>query len=256
LRDREELRARLFLRAVLPLLETVVQRSPSYRRSFEDVQARVRFRVADTPHSALLTFAAGKLTVVGNEQEKPQVDVNFPGVRALNAFFAGGFSLPRVSGLSHPLLLAKLLRLLLSLQVLKPGPPPREPAERALRVRLVLQLVTRALAELQFGGFTPMTDLVADSPERVYQWTVGDSDIAFWLRMQHGKLKHGTGVYARRAPFVHFAFRDVDAALGVFGSNEHMSGVRDGAVQTFGSPEYTRKVAYLMQCVDELLMEG
>lgn len=254
--DREELRARLFLRAVLPLLGTVVERSPSYGRSFADVQARVRFRAAATPYSALLTFAAGKLTVSRADSEKPQIDVNFPGVRELNTFFAGGFSLPRVSGFSHPLLLAKLLRLLLSLQVLKPGPPPRDPAERALRVRLVLQLVTRALVELQFGGFAPMTELVADSPERVYQWTVGDSDIAFWLRMQRGKLKRGTGVYTRRAPFVHFAFRNVDAALGVFNSNEHMSGVRDGAVQTFGSPEYTRKVAYLMQCVDELLMEG
>jgi hypothetical protein len=255
LSNREELRARLFLRAVLPLLETVVQRSPSFARSFAGVQARVRFRVADTPHSAVLAFAAGRLTL-GNGPEKPQVDVNFPRVRELNTFFAGGFSLPRVSGLSHPLLLAKLLRLLLSLQVLKPGPPPREPAERALRVRLVLQLVTRALAELQLGGFAPMTDLVAESPERVYQWTVGNSDIAFWLRMQQGRVKHGTGVYVRRAPFVHFAFRDVDAALGVFGSSEHMSGVRGGAVQTFGSPEYTRKVAYLMQCVDQLLMEG
>jgi len=254
--ERDELRARLFLRAVLPLLETVVARSPSYGRSFVDVQARVRFRAAATPHSALLTFAAGKLTVGRDTQEKPQIDVNFPDLRALNTFFAGGLTLPRVSGLHHSLLLAKLLRLLLSLQVLKPGPPPSDPAERALRVRLVLQLVTRALAELHLAGFAPMTDLVADSPERVYQWTVGSSDIAFWLRMQAGKVKQGAGVYARRAPFVHFAFRDVDSALGIFGSSEHMSGVRGGAVQTFGSPEYTRKVAYLMQCVDALLMEG
>jgi hypothetical protein len=254
--DREELRARLFLRALLPLLETVVERSSDHQSSLADVRARARLRVTETSHVALLTVAAGKLTVSREPCEKPQIDVSFRGVRELNAFFAGGFALPRVSGLGHPVLLAKLARLLLSLRVLEPGPPPREPAERALRVRLVLELVTRALTELHFGGFPPMTELVSDSPERVYQWTVGGSDIAFWLRMLRGKLKRGSGVYAKRAPFVHFAFRDVDAALGVFGSDEHMSGVRDGAVQTFGSPEYTRKIAHLMQCVDQLMLEG
>ena len=188
--------------------------------------------------------------------EKPAVEFGFRDVRGLNTFFAGGLTLPRISGLAHPLLIGKVLRLLLSLQVLKPGPVPSAAGARALRVRLVLQLVSRALVQLYFGGFPPMVELVRDSPERVYQWTVERQQIAVWLRMHQGKVKAGNGVYPHRAPFVHFVFRDVDAALSVFGASEHMSGVRGGAVQTLGCPEYTRKVAHLMQCMDQLLVEG
>ena len=254
--ERTELRARLFVKAMLPLLETVVAHSPAQARPFAGVNARARFATADGAHAATLAFEAGRLRVVADTPEKPQINFGFRDARSLNAFFAGGLAWPRISGLMHPLLIAKVLRLLLSLQVLKPGPLPRAPGERALRVRLVLTLVSRALVELYFGGYPPMVELARDSPERVYQWTVEREKIAVWLRMYQGKVKAGNGVYPHRAPFVHFVFRDVDAALDVFGASEHMSGVRDGAVQTLGSPEYTRKVAYLMQCTDQLLMEG
>ncbi|MGC4086670.1 MAG: hypothetical protein QM756_02000 [Polyangiaceae bacterium] len=253
---RAELRARLFLRAVLPLLETVIEHSPEQARPFRDVSERVRFSLRASEQSATLCFGAGALRVLPDDTEKASVDFQFPDVAALNRFFSGGFTLPRVVGLSHPLLIAKVLRLLLTLQVLKPGPAPSEAAERALRVRLVLRLISRALCELHWGGFAPMCELVEASPERVYQWSVEREGIAMWLRMQRGKVQCGDGVHPHRAPFVLFSFPDVDAALRVFGSSEHMTGVRDGSVQTFGSPEYTRKVAHLMQCMDQLLMEG
>jgi len=254
--ERTQLRARVFVKAVLPLLETVVAHAPVYARPFAGVSANVRFATADGAHGATLEFVAGRLRVVTETPEKPRVEFGFRDAGALNTFFAGGLTWPRLSGLTQPWLIVKVLRLMLSLQVLKPGPAPRDAGERALRVRLVLTLVSRALVELYFGGYPGMVDLVQDSPERVYQWTVERENIAVWLRMHEGKVKAGDGVYPHRAPFVHFVFRDVDAALGVFGASEHMSGVRDGAVQTLGSPEYTRKVAYLMQCMDQLLVEG
>ena len=47
------------------------------------------------------------------------------------------------------------------------------------------------------------------------------------------------------------------AALAVLtATGSQMSGVRSGQVQTFGSPEYTRKISLLMQKVDALLVEG
>ena len=253
---RAALRARLFLKAVLPLLESVLCYDPKYREPFARVTAQVRFSATALPFAATLDFAAGALQVLAETSLKPTLDCQFRDVAALNGFFAGGLVLPKIDGLRHPILIAKVLRLMLALQVLKPGPPPLRAEDRALRVRLVLTLVSRALAQMHFGGYPPMVDLVTDSPDRVYQWTVQRENIAVWLRMCHGRVKSGSGSYPHRAPFVHFIFPDADAALRVFTSSEQMSGVRQGAVQTLGCPEYTRKVAGMMQAMDQLLVEG
>jgi len=254
---RAELRARVFLKAVLPLLETVLAHSAEHARAFDGVTAQLCFSVEQCgAPSATLDFQSGRLRVLAQSVANPTVDFRFRDVAALNRFFGGSLSVPRVTGLAHPRLIAKVLRLMLSLQVLKPGPPPPSAAERALRVRLVLTLLSRGLVQLHLGGHAPMVELVSASPERVYQWTVERERIAVWLRMHLGRIQAGSGTYEKRAPFVHFVFPDVDAALKVFGSSEQMSGVRDGSVRTLGSPEYTRKLAYLMQCMDQLLVEG
>jgi hypothetical protein len=258
LSERAELRARLFLRAVVPLLETICATSPSHAAPFASLTSQVRFRRRDNGDCATLKFSAGRLHVSNDvaNAHAPEVDVAFNDAHALNKFFAGNLVLPSVTGLSHARLIAKVLKLLLALQVLKPGPPPKEPVAQALRVTAVLHLLARSLVELHRGGHSAMQDLVRISPERVYQWSVGGQDIGVWLRMHEGRIAGGRGIYRQREPFVHFYFRDVQAALSAFGAGEQMSGVRDGSVRTFGCPEYSRKLALMMQLVDQLLIEG
>jgi hypothetical protein len=251
--DREALRSRVFLRSVLPLLEDL----PGTDALFRGVSARVAIEVRGTDVGATLVLRDGALAV---EQGVQPAEVRwiFPTLRALNAFFAGKVVLPRIKGLRHPVLIWKTVRLLMRLRILHPQPSPAQPA---LRVKLLLRLVTRALAELHRGGHPEMVFLVADSPERVYQWTVGGADVAHdigaYLRMERGRVKAGRGTYTRRRPFVHFAFADVDAALAVLtATGSQMTGVRSGQLKTLGSPEYTRKIALLMQKIDQLLQEG
>jgi hypothetical protein len=152
---------------------------------------------------------------------------------------------------------ATAAQLLKQLELLEP-PSSRARArmthdERALRVELVLTLVTRALEELHRAGWPPMRELADESPERVFQWTCGDS-IAAFLRIGHGRVQSGRGVYGAREPFVKFAFPDVDAAFDVLMATESsMEGFKGGRVETYGSPEYARKVGLLMQKVDAFL---
>ncbi len=257
--DREALRARVFLRSVLPLLKVVMAEQPGLARMWRGVSAAVQLRSADGRAGACLRFSGGALSVEqeAGERDRAEVRCVFRDLRALNAFFAGGRALPRVSGLGHPLLLYKAARLLSSLRVLQPQPAPARPEERALRVKLILYLVTHALAELHRGGHPQMVELVESSPERVYQWTVASAGIGAYLRMERGRVKAGRGTYLRRRPFVHFVFPDVDAALSVLtATDSQMGGVRGGLVQALGSPEYVRKISLLMQKVDELLVEG
>jgi hypothetical protein len=254
---RELLRARVFLRALVPLLALVVRDHPAMAKAFAKVQASVQIAVADSALGARLQFDNGVLTVSA-ETAPADLEFTFKDVAALNAFFGGAFVLPSVSGaLRHPVLLTRVARLFATLNMLQPQDAPLDANERALRVTLLLHLVTRALAQLQHGGHAGMNALTRGSPDRLYQWTVARQGIVTWLRMKDGKILTGDGPCSAREPFVHFVFPDVDAALAVLTtSGSQMDGVRGGAVEVIGSPEYSREISLLMQQVDQLLVEG
>lgn len=254
---REQLRARVFLRALVPLLEQVVRDHPAMAKLFANVDASVQVAIDGSPLGARLAFSAGVLEVT-HDTGPADLLFTFKDMAALNAFFGGAFVLPSVSGaLRHPLLLTRVARLFATLNMLQPQEAPLDAGERALRVALLLNLVTRALAELQHGGHPGMTALTLGSPDRVYQWTVARQGIVNWLRMKDGKVLAGGGPCSAREPFVHFVFPDADAALAVLtATGSQMDGVRGGAVEVIGSPEYSRKISLLMQQVDQLLVEG
>ncbi len=253
--ERELLRARVFLHSVLPLLEVVMREQPKLARQFAATRATVQIDAHGCPDGARLLFDAGTLRVERGQGES-DLQIRFKDVAALNRFFAGEMVLPRIQGvLRHPLLLARSARLLLSLQLLQPG-PPGDSGTRALRVKLLLRLAIRALAQLHHGGHGGMAQLARDSPDRVYQWTV-QGEALVWLRMRAGRVACGEGACPAREPFVHFVFPTMDAAHAVLTAGDNqVDGLRDGSVAVFGSPEYSRKISLLMQQVDELLMEG
>ena len=256
----EALRARVFLRAVLPLLQIVLSERPDAARWFKGVDAAVHIGTRDGATQARLCFRDGGLTIEqgpSSSAREPAAGLHFPDARTLCSFFAGQPTLPQVSGLAHPLLLLRVLRLLSTLRLLQPQAAPKTAAKRALRVRLMFSLMVRGLAELHRGGYLPMVEWVESSPERVYQFTVADTEIGAYLRMHAGRVQAGPGVYARRRPFVHFVFRDIDSAVAALGETEsQMTAVQGGRVQTLGCPEYTRKIILLMQKLDALLMNG
>lgn len=261
--QRERLRADLYLAAVLPLLEVVMQERPHFRQLVRGLSGTVQFEARNSDLAAKIIFVGESLRVVPGPPEKSTLRFVFGHLGKMNEFFAGKPRFPRMKpylGFLHPRMTLQTLRLLMVLRILEPphpNAPPPDSHEKALRVRLLLYLVTRALERLHHGGHGPMYNLAQDSPDRVYQWTVEGTDIAAWVRMHHGRVKSGRGTCAARRPFVHFVFPDVEAAFAVLtATSSQMQGFRGGSVVTYGSPEYTRKMALLMQDVDKLLLEG
>lgn len=260
---RERLRADLFLASVLPLLEVVVAAEPRVRQLVHGLSGTVHFEARGSDLAARLVFDGESLRVMQGASEQSTLRFVFGSLAQMNDFFAGKPRIPRIKpflGIFHPRLTLQTLRLLMVLRILEP-PRPNAPAplpdERALRVRLLLYLVTRAIERLHRQGHGPTRSLAEDSPDRVYQWTVVGTDIAAWVRMHKGRVKSGRGDCAARRPFVHFVFPDVDSAFAVLtATSSQMQGFRGGSVVTYGSPEYTRKMALLMQDVDKLLLEG
>ncbi len=252
---RVALRARLNLRAVLPLTRLVLADSPSLARFFSGASGVVQIDAADS--GAQLKFDRGALTIVPEIGNSSTVRLRFPDLPTLNRFFAGQGARPQISGLAHPLLIARTLWLLSSLRILDPERPAPTVEDRARRVRLIVAMVVRALDQLARGGHPEMRRLVENSPDRVYQWSVSESGAAGWLRMRNGLTRCGDGVYPFRRPFVQFIFPSVEGAFRVFtNTGSQMEAVQRGHVRTEGSPEYTRTMSGLMQKVDELLTVG
>jgi hypothetical protein len=268
--DRQLLRARLFLRAALPVAKVVLEDDPRMKKRFEKVRARVQFvaKGAPEPLGAYLVFgepaaapdeaaAAAPTAAFRVEQgfcERPDITFTFGSVEKLNNFFAGKTVLPGIKGLHRLGLLIKVFGLLLSLKLMMPTAQPKDPAKRRLKVKMTIYMITTALSQYNNGGDPEMKTWTSKQPERVYQMLVEPEEIGAYLRVRGGLTKAGRGVYARRRPFVLMQFHGVDGALAVMNKEVgFIDGVAKGLVRIEGSPEYAANLNDFMMRVQALL---
>jgi hypothetical protein len=250
---RDELKSRLFLRVALPLTKVVREDDPKMRSLTRNMNAVVQFAVKGTDTGAHLVFENDGLEVVQGIHEKPTVAFIFKDVKSLNAFFAGGVALPRIKGLWRLDVILRTVPLLLSLKMLMPEADPKSPEKRALKVKLLLYMVTTALSQLNKAGEPAMSELAGKSPDRVYQWIVEGGPAAY-LRMKAGKTKSGRGIYTRRRPFVLMKFPDIEGAYQVLTSKVALvEAVKQGYVVTEGAMEYSKEIGIRMQMIEELM---
>jgi hypothetical protein len=250
---RDELKSRLFLRVALPLVKVVRQDDPLMRRLTRNMNAVVQFVVRGTDTGAHLIFAGDDLEVVQGVHQKPTVSFAFKDLKSLNDFFAGKLALPSIVGIGRLDVILRTVPLLLSLKMLMPEADPKKPAKRALKVKLLLYMVSTALSQLNKSGEPTMTKMVEKSPDRVYQWIIEDGPSAY-LRMRAGKTKAGRGIYTRRRPFVLMRFPDTEGAYQVLTSKVSLvEAVKQGYVVTEGAMEYSKEMGICMQMVEELM---
>jgi len=249
-----DLRAGLFLHAVIPLLDVVVAERGLPRWLFARTRAAVQFEVAggDAVH---LELDHGAGSAHRGRHPSPDVTLAFADAPALNRFLSGRGGFPSVRGLfPRPVLAAKVLALLGALRLMQPELRLSDAADRALRVKLLLFMATRGLSQLNRMGHPGVRRFAEASPERVYQWTVRENGTAAYLRVSGGRTRAGRGAYAHRAPFVHFVFPTVDAADRVLTrAAGPMEAVERGWIATEGSPEYSRSIGRLLQEMDNIL---
>lgn len=270
--NRALLRYRLVLFALLPALSDLLRHRPKLQADFANTRAIVRIGALHQDLAAGLCFERGNLKILKYNSDKLiapnhqntknsknwDLNLQFSNPKELNQFFGGQAKLPDISGaLRHPLLLLRTTLLLKELLLLKPGALLSDAREQILYVKVTLPLIARALMELHLGGHPEMSELVNESPERIYQWVVSDIDCAVWLRMARGRIQAGRGIYSKRRPFVHYVFPSAAGAYRVFsGHKSSMEGLLRGDVRPDGSPEYSRKLSILLQKADELLNFG
>ncbi len=268
--DRQLLRARLFLRAALPVARVILEDDPRMGKRFEKVRARVQFvakggqepigaylvfgEPAESPDEAAPATPSAGFRVEQGFCERPDITFTFGSVEKLNNFFAGKTVLPSIKGLRKLGLLAKVFGLLLALKLMLPNARPKDPAKRRLKVKMTIYMITTALSQYNQGGDPEMANWTSKQPDRIYQMLVEPEGIGAYLRVRGGLSKAGRGVYARRRPFVLMRFYGVDGALAVMNKEVgFIDGVAKGFVRIEGSPEYAANLNDFMMRVQGLL---
>ena len=254
--NKEILVANLYFQAVFPVMKILLHDDPALVRKFAKVKSRVVFKAKSGEGEWIgctLIFDEGTFSLDFEDFSKGDVVFSFSSVEKMNTFLKGGTALPKIKGLTKPVLLSKVIALLLSLKLMMPEARPKKPLKKYLKVKMALTMVTLALSKLNRYGYPDMKAWTKNQPDRVYQLSVDGSDIAVYLRVKAGKTKAGRGLYQRRRPFVHMRFGSVDAALKILLRDaEFVEGVDKGYVSIEGSPEYAAQLNDLMMRVQAL----
>ncbi len=253
--DKELLAARIFLRAVLPVIKVIMADDPKMKKRFANVTAKVQFRASDPAGDigACLCFDKGDFKVEQGIVDDPDITFSFRNVGRMVAMFAGKPALPMIKGLWKVGLLIKVFSVLMSLMILMPNARPKDPAKRRLKVKLTFYMITTALSQYNKGGDPEMVKWTSSQPERIYQITV-DEEIAAYLRVKAGKTKAGRGTYKRRRPFVHMRFNGVEGAFPIVMNDVDMvTAIKKEYLSIDGSPEYGGNIGDFMVRIQNLI---
>ena len=250
----QELRARVFLRSALPLVKVVLAERPVYNRLLCRAGGAVQFAAADSDQAAWVGMTPEGIEVKTGRHEAPSITLTFKTLKDLNTFFAGGTALPKVQGLGGLPTLLRFLPFMLKLKILMPTAMPEDLPGRSLKVRMLLQMIASGLSQLVKGGDELLAGYAKKSPDRVFQFTVAGGP-ACYLRIKAGKSKAGLGTYARRRPYVHMMFSDINGAFKVLTQQVGtVEAFKLGYLKVEGAMEGSKDIGLFMQRLDALTM--
>ncbi|MBA4366111.1 MAG: hypothetical protein C0403_00530 [Desulfobacterium sp.] len=254
--ERDLLTARLFLRALFPVMKVVLSDVPKMKNRFKDVTAKIQFAAQNSAGEvgAYLDFQQGNLDIVQGICSNPDICFGFGSVKKMNDMLAGKPVIPKIKGFLKLGLLIKMFSLLLSLKILMPNVRPTADDKKRLKIKMTIYMITTALSQYNKGGDPEMMRWTSKQPERIYQMSVDHEEIAAYLRVKAGKTKAGRGFYKRRRPFVHMRFNGIDGALPVILNEVDMvTAVKNEYLRVEGSPEYGRDIGDFMMRIQNMI---
>lgn len=254
--SKDALVARIIFKAVLPVIKVLIEDHPKFRKRFENIVGTVQFVANDGGQKvgAYIKFDNLNFETGTEVLENPDITFEFSSLSKLNSFFKGKIVLPKIRGIKNFGLLWRVFSVLLYMKILMPEAKPKTPLDAKMKVKMTLYMVSTALSQLNKAGDPEMVKWTTKQPERIYQWSVDNEDIACWLKVKAGQTKAGRGFYTLRKPFVHMKFPSVDSALPVISNSvDTVQAIAQGLVIVEGSPEYAGKLGDFMLKIAELM---
>ena len=284
-----KIQAELILRSIFPVMKVLIADDPKVTKAFTGVDAVVQvgareegedyfgaylvFDSSQEPEACLQVRQGEYLTDAKNNPEgkKPTVNFEFKKIEDMCGMFTGKMNGAIIGAIvktifhGHAgLFLKVVINLFLGLTKMLPTFEPKNDADKKMKLKLSLYMVTSALSV-----YNKLADKYDDKqiqeyhqwmmqPKRVYQFITGDPenpDVACYVMCQAGQSKCGRGVYERRRPFVTFQFSDIDGALQVVGGKvPFVQCAEKGYITMIGSPEYSANLNDYMARIQAILL--
>ena len=261
----ELLTNKIFLCAALPLLKTIVADVPSLSKKFKDVHCiyQVSCLDPDAPGGKYATHFQVNcdegIIHADKVDPKPMVELEFPSVEAMNAFFKGKIgpkTLPKMKGVvKYPKYFVVFMMALLKMaNLLGLTEPPADEETKRLLVKCYFYLLSTGISQLNKNGDEDVHAWALKSPDRVYAWAVnGEESVSAYIRVKAGKTKAGRGVYKRAMPFFTMRFDCLDSALGILmGTADMLQFTRESKLIMDGGPEFGAQLGDFMMKVGDM----
>ncbi|MEM7791125.1 MAG: hypothetical protein AAF546_06980 [Verrucomicrobiota bacterium] len=247
-----KLKARLYLRAVLPAFEDLLEKSEAAQEILGERKFSICFQVGRQLKSVLF-FEDGKcLWRPGARARDADVLLHFLSEEQLNKEFENkGFRLPLpLKGQTRAKDISKFKSLSRLFEAYLRGDPAvaEDPKFRSLQVGIQLGIALRATKVLveheEISGL-----IMKDTPEGLAYFSVGLDGYGAWVEWKGGQLLSGNGLPDRKSD-VTIEFFDADTALKVVGNQiDVMSAVGTGAIKLSGLIPLADSLGYVFERV-------
>lgn len=255
--QKERLTLTIFLKAVLPLIPEIANRT-ALKSKFQGKSGVIQVQ-APTDEGLWATHFVldnGTWSTKFTPHEAPDLALAFKDSATLIAFFKGKVTaLPRFIGWTKLGLFLPFMQVMLKMSaLLSMKEAPKKEEEKALLTRLYFYLLSRGISQLNKAGEEKINAWTESSPDRVYAFAVdGYSDLGAYIRIKAGKSKASKGLYERSKPFLTMRFSDVDSALGILMETADLLALTaSGQLKMEGAPEYGAKIGDFMMLVGSL----
>lgn len=245
----------IFLNSALPLLKVIIESDEKLANRFKGKNAKVQVSAKENGDKVGTHFIIeeGTWKVFKGITEKPDIELEFQSIPALNKFFSGrSKKLPKIKGFKNfGLLIGTFKALMTMAKLLGAKKPPSEEKDKALLVKLYFYLLSSGISQLNKSQHPAVSKWANKSPDRVYAWAVkGKPELSAYIRVKAGNTKSSHGEYKRAKPFFTMGFDSVDSALGtLLEIDDFIEATVAGRMIMEGAPEFGAEIGEFMGLV-------
>jgi hypothetical protein len=254
--DMEQIKARMNLQLIVPLLEDIIEGDPEAAALVKGWNCAIQLQAGDDPDMAVhLAFSNGRATAAAGPHTRPAVTLNFQTAQNLNAHFGspGQKTGVKVRGLWHFIILKKFAALLTFIKrYLKPREEQEASAqEQSLRASLMMRISVMGLPFVAESD-PDAQKILPNLPDGTCAWRIKPSGPAFHVKASGGKLAAAKGDAPDAAACVEF--KDAATALAVMtGKSNPMKALTQGDLAISGQTQIALMLSGMQQKIGAIL---
>lgn len=248
----------VFFKAALPLMKYIAADVPSLAKDFKGVNAvyQISAKKEDGTKEAthfIVTDGVWDVKFGCYEGGKIDGELAFSSYDKFVAFMKGNMAKLPAFKIGDMGKFIKMMKVLLKMSsLLNTAEPPENDEETSLLlVKLYYYLLSTGISALNKAGEPKISNWIASSPDRVYQWEViGHPELTAHIRIDHGKSKACKGAYERSNPFFIMRYDNATNALKILlDTGDMFDMTAAGELMLVGGPEFGVQLGDAMMTV-------